>query len=161
MLKKIFSVVLCAVMLISVTSCKSKAEKKGDYLTGNKWETASGMLLSLKDDNTFKFYNNSADRKNNYYSGTYSVSVGQDAIDFLSENLGLDPASQKSTLSRFSVTLEDYYALVLNNEERIIDDENTLEEPNSFTYYGYYSKDYETLTLYNYDSQTEYNFKKK
>ncbi len=161
MLKKIFSALLCGIILVTVTACGNDEEKSGDFLSGNKWETASSMLLSLDSDNTFKWFNSSSDRKNNYYSGSYSTYFGQDAVDYLEENCGFDPDSQKSTLSKFSVSLEDYCVLILNNEERIIDDKNTLDEPNTATYYGYYKPDYESLVLLNYNTQKEYNFKKK
>jgi len=32
-----------------------EAEEKGDYLSGNKWESTAGMLLDLDKEGTFKY----------------------------------------------------------------------------------------------------------
>ena len=161
MLKKVLSCFLCVIFMITITACESEAEKSGDYLSGNKWESSDGTMLALYDDNTFKWFKSSANREDNYYVGTYEVMAGQDAINHLSNEYGLDENGQKSTLTQFSVSLDEYYVLILNNDQRITDGENTLEEPVSFTYYGYYRPDYETLNIYKIDTMNEYQFKKK
>jgi hypothetical protein len=164
MLKKIFSTLICTVLMFALAGCgsgSSNSDEPVDYITGNKWENSDGMLLSMSDDNSFKWYKSSSDRKDNYYSGTYSIIAGQDAIDYLSENYSFDEDGQKSTLAKFSVSLEEYYVIIMNNEERIASGENTLEEPTTSIYYGYYQPDYESLTIYNIDTLYEYVFTKK
>ncbi len=159
--KKAFASIVSLVMIVTLSACGNKdAEEKGDYLSGNKWETSSGMLLSLDTDGTFKWYNNKAERNNNYYAGNFTLMVGKDAIDYLVKEQGLTEEGQRSALAEYSIAEEDYYAIVMNNKECIQDGNNTLEEENEVTYYGYYLPKYETLKLYNMGNLTPYEFSK-
>ena len=48
MLKKFLAFSITAIMIFSLSACGNKeAEEKGDYLSGNKWESTAGMLLDL------------------------------------------------------------------------------------------------------------------
>lgn len=158
MFKKFLSAFLCAILVVSVTGC-ADSSTSGDRLSGNKWESSDKTLLSLEDDGSFKWYKSSSDRKDNYYTGTYKVMNGQSAIDYLSEEHGLDKTGQENALAQYAVSADEYYAVVLDNEERIVNGEDTLKEKNSAVYYGYYKDKYETLTLYSIDNRTEYSFK--
>ena len=152
--------ILSCVMLTAVACGNKEAEEKGDYLTGNKWETTSGMLLELSDDSSFKWFKSKSERDDNYYSGEYTLKSGQDAIDFLEESHGLPEESQRSALVQFAIEEDGYYALVMNNKECIEGGSNTLEEENEVVYYGYYLPDYETLKLYNLENLNTYEFTK-
>lgn len=158
--KKSFACILSCVMLTAVACGNKEAEEKGDYLTGNKWETTSGMLLELSDDSSFKWFKSMSERDDNYYSGEYTLKSGQDAIDFLEESHGLPEESQRSALVQFAIEEDGYYALVMNNKECIEGGSNTLEEENEVVYYGYYLPDYETLKLYNLENLNTYEFTK-
>ena len=73
MVKKILAVMLSMIMVFSLAACGNKeAEEKGDYLTGNKWESTKGMLLELNKEGDFKFFRDKSDREDNYYTGTFS-----------------------------------------------------------------------------------------
>ena len=44
MLKKFLAFSITAIMIFSLSACGNKeAEEKGDYLSGNKWESTAGM----------------------------------------------------------------------------------------------------------------------
>lgn len=162
MLKKITAVSLIFIMIFSLTACGNKeAEEKGDYLSGNKWESTSGMLLELEKDGTFKFYRETSNKDDNYYSGTYTVKCAGDAVDYLDEVHTLPAENQRSAMAGFGVDENYYYALTLNNKECIENGENTLAEENEVTYYGYYMPDYEYLNLYNLKTMGNYEFYKK
>lgn len=157
--KKTFACMLSCVMLFVFSACGNN-EGNGDLLSGNKWETTSGMMLDFGKDGSFKWYNNKADRKNNYYSGNFTVKSGQEAIDFIEESQGFPEESQRSAMVKFSIPDNCYYSVELNNKECIQDGKNTLEEENIVVYYGYYLPDYETLKLYNLNNLTPYEFTK-
>lgn len=159
--KKAFTCVISFAMILTLSACGNKdAKENGDYLTGNKWETTSGMLLDLGKDGDFKWFNSKAERNNNYYAGNFTVKVGQDAINFLEESYGLTEEGQRSALTQFAVSEDCYYSVIMNNKECIQEDSNTLEEENQIVYYGYYLPDYETLKLYNIENLTPYEFTK-
>lgn len=84
MLKKIITFPIILIIIFSLTACgNSESEEKGDYLTGNKWESTSGMLLELDKDGTFKFYKDKSNKDDNYYSGTFTVKNGKEAVKYL------------------------------------------------------------------------------
>ncbi|MCI7804494.1 MAG: hypothetical protein MR503_05400 [Oscillospiraceae bacterium] len=160
-LKKAAACAVSCVMFFTLSACGNKeAEEKGDYLTGNKWETSAGMLLEFGKDGTFKWFNDKAVRDDNYYSGEFTVMVGQEAVDYLAENHGLAEDIQLSAMDKFDVSIDYYYSVIMNNKERIQGGENNLEEENEIVYYGYYKPKYESLYLYNLDSLTSYDFTK-
>ena len=140
MLKKFLAFSITAIMIFSLSACGNKeAEEKGDYLSGNKWESTAGMLLDLDKEGTFKFFKDKSDKEDNYYSGTFEVK------------------SQRSAMVGFGVDENYYYALILTNKECIENGANTLSEENEVAYYGYYMPDYEYLNLYSLKTMTLYN----
>lgn len=160
-LKKAAACAVSCVMLFTLSACGgNEAEDKVDCLTGNKWETSSGMLLEFDKDGTFKWFNSKSERNDNYYSGQFTLMIGQDAIDYLEENYDLSEENQRSSMNTFSVSEAYYYSVIMNNKECIHDGENILEEENEIVYYGYYNPDYESLYLFNLDSLKSYDFTK-
>ncbi|MCM1225911.1 MAG: hypothetical protein NC320_00600 [Clostridium sp.] len=158
-LKRAAACALSFAVLFSFSACDNE-ENTGDALSGNKWETTSGMMLDFGKDGSFKWYNSKSDRKDNYYSGDFTVKSGQEAIDFIEESQGFPEESQRSAMVKFSIPDDCYYSVELNNKECIQDGKNTLEEENTVVYYGYYLPDYETLKLYNLNNLTPYEFTK-
>lgn len=160
-LKKTCAGILSCAMIFSLTACGNKeAEEKGDYLSGNKWQTTSGMMLDLGDDGNFKWYKDKSNRKDNYYAGDFTVMVGQEAIDYLEDTQGLSEDGQRSAMVKFAIDDTSYYCVVMNNKECIEGGTNTLEEENEIVYYGYYLQDYETLKLYSLNNLNPYEFTK-
>lgn len=162
MLKKFFTFPLILAIIFALTACgNSESEEKGDYLTGNKWESTSGMMLNLDKDGTFKFYKDKSNKDDNYYSGTFTVKNGQEAVDYLEKTHELPAENQRTAMASFGVDENYYYALILTNKECIENGANTLTEENDVTYYGYYAPDYEYLNLYSLKTMSQYEFYKK
>ena len=162
MLKKFLAFSITAIMIFSLSACGNKeAEEKGDYLSGNKWESTAGMLLDLDKEGTFKFFKDKSDKEDNYYSGTFEVKNGSEAVEYLEEVHALPAESQRSAMVRFGVDENYYYALILTNKECIENGANTLSEENEVAYYGYYMPDYEYLNLYSLKTMSQYEFYKK
>ena len=162
MLKKITAFAMSVCMAFSLAACgNNDAEKMGDYLTGKDCESTAGIRMELEDDGNFKFFRSKDDTEDNYYSGTFVVRSGQEAIDFLEETYQLPEESQRTAMQSFSVDEKNYYALTLTNKECIEGGVNTLAQDNDVTYYGYYDADYEYLNLYSLKTMTQYEFYKK
>lgn len=141
MFKRISAVMIVLCMIFCFTACGGNEafEEKGDYLTGNSWEGTDGSLIDLETDGTYKFYNSSADKTNNYYSGKFEVKNGQDAIDYLVKEYGFNEEGQRSVMQKYQVEDQYYYVLILNHDECIVNGENILTEPSMTEYFGYYS----------------------
>lgn len=162
MLKKISVFVIALTMIFCLNGCgNSDLEEKGDYLSGNLWEATDGTLLDLNSDGTYKFYKSSSDKTNNYYTGNFEVLNNEDAINYLINEYEIDEESQRSAMTRFGVSDEFYYVLVLNNKECIIDGKNTLEEENKIEYFGYYDPNDEQLNFTSLNTTAHIDFYKK
>ncbi len=159
--KNAFACLLSFVMLFVFTACdNNEAEERGDFISGNKWTTSDGMLMSLDSDNTFKWYSNKSNRTDNYYSGDYEIHVGQEAVDYLIEKAGATKEAQLEAMNNYGVALGDYYILILTNKECVMGGKNTLEEETEITYCGFYNADYERFTMTNLLTGGEYIFTK-
>ncbi len=141
MIKKITAIIIGICMIFCFTACDDTKdfEAKGDYLTGNSWEGTDGSLIDLETDGTYKFYNSSADKSNNYYSGKFEVKNGQEAIDYLVSEWGFNEEGQRSVMEKYQVEDQYYYVLIMNHDSCMVDGENILEEPGKVEYFGYYS----------------------
>ncbi len=129
-----------------------------DELSGNDWEANDGSLLCLNEDSSFDWYQKAEDLTNNYYSGSYKVYNGKDAIEYITSELSeyaLTREEQEALISRNSeYTYDNYYCLVLDNEECMVDGENILDasQPSRTPYYGFYYEGDEYLDLANMNS---------
>lgn len=150
MFKKIMAVTLSFLMIFCLSACGKNDEKaseraafeeKGDYLTGYDWESSDGLLIELNTDGTFKFYQNSGNKNDNYYSGKFEVKSAQSAIEYITSEWGPTEDDQRQVMDRFSVEDKDYYVLILNNEQCIMNGQNNLEKANKIEYFGYYVAD--------------------
>ena len=163
MIKKITAVLMALCMIFCFTACENteEFEKNGDYLTGNSWEGTDGSLIDLETDGTYKFYNSSANKTNNYYSGKFEVFNGQNAIDYLVKEYGFNEEGQRSVMQEFQVEDQNYYVLVLNHDECIVNGENILTEPTMVEYFGYYSPNGEYLNFTSLKTMGQMDFYKK
>lgn len=162
MLKKFSAFAIAFIMLFCFSACgNSDFEDKGDYLTGNKWEGTDGTLLDLKTDGSFKYYESSANKSDNYYTGNFEVLNGQDAINYLNDEYGFSEDAQRSVMVQYGVKDEYYYVLILNNDECIINGTNTLEEKNMVEYFGYYSESDMHLNFTSLKNMGQVDFYKK
>ncbi len=161
-LKKFLVFPLAIIMLFCLSACGNDSfEEKGDYLSGNKWSGSEGVLLDLKSDGTFKYYQKADNKSDNYYSGSFQVLNGKDAIAYMTEEYEFSEESQRKTMAQFNVAEEFYYVLVLNNDECIVNGQNVLKEKNKSEYFGYYIADSEYLNLTSLQTMTQIDFYKK
>ena len=101
-------------------------------------------LLDLKKDGTFKYYRYKTDLTDNYYVGTYKVYKGNDAIKYITNDLshyGYTKSKIESLFTSETYALQNFYCLVLNNDECIVNGENTFSKPVITPYLGFYIED--------------------
>lgn len=170
MLKKIMAVTLSFLMIFCLTACAKNDEKaseraafeeKGDYLTGYDWESSAGLLIELNTDGTFKFYQSSNNKNDNYYSGKFEVKSGQSAIEYITSEWGPTEDDQRQIMEEYSVEDKDYYVLILNNEQRIMNGQNNLKKANKIEYFGYYVSDNTHINFTKLNDLSETTFYRK
>lgn len=170
MFKKIIAVIVSFLMIFCLAACGNNDKKsgetaafeeKGDYLTGYNWESSDGSLIELNTDGTFRFYQNSGNKNDNYYSGSFEVKSGQNAIEYITSEWGPTEEDQRTVMNRFGVEDKDYYVLILNNEQRIINGQNNLEKASKVEYFGYYVADNTHINFTRLNDLVETTFYKK
>lgn len=141
----------------------NNTQNEMDKISGYSYiESKDQSLLELKKDGTFKYYKNKTDLTDYYYEGTYKVYNGQDAVNYISNNLkeyGVTKDEQIALFVRSNHKLENYYCIVLINDKCIINGENTLTNTVETPYFGFYYS--EVLNITNMKSANTYNFVKQ
>lgn len=164
-----------------------------DDITGNTFLCGDGSQLCLKDDHSFRYYQSAEDHENQYYEGVYMVYRGQAAVDqiasmteygltaeeleqILSANMngyipgGSTPADilygtgeLEDTRTRYTVCLDTFYAVILDNQRLVHSPGDVVEGGNSTLYLGYYLPELEMadLTNANAASHTQWTFQEK
>lgn len=180
MKKKFLSIALIIIMLLgtmfALTGCGSEEKqssksskeetKKTDDISGNSYiEETDDSLLDLKNNGTFKYYQDKDELTDYYYEGTYTVYNGEDAIEYIANDLeeyGVTEEEQRDLFERSSkYKLENYYCVVLNNKKCIIDGKNTLSKTVETPYFGFYFEEKDTLNITNMKSANTYIFVKE
>jgi len=136
-----------------------------DEVSGYTWVEKSDSLLQLNSLGSFRYYKDKNDLTDYYYTGTYEVYVGQDAIEYITEDLqkyGVTKQEIQDLLDRNPgyYSEEQLYCIVLNNQTCMINGTNTMTTPVTTPYYGFMLKS-GTLSLVNMNSATRYSFTKE
>lgn len=163
MYKKIIAIISIVIILATFVGCG--ISKKIDIISGNSWEAEDGSLLCLNKDGTFHWYCDPNNKNDSYYTGTYTIYNGEDASDYTLEHLDdafVDPVKT----AEFALDLQEkglitYYCLILNNEQFIVDGENSLDEAVTNQYHGFYDLDEDSavLDMYNMNTSEYVTFK--
>ena len=128
-------------------------------IIGYKWKAADASVLYLYKNNTFKWYKNDNDHSDNYYSGTYTLYNGTEAIKYVTHDLekyGVTEEEQYRLIESNDSSLEKYYNLNLYNDECIVNGKNELEKQHFVPRLGFYLEGDKVLDLVNMNS-ADYN----
>lgn len=116
-----------------------------DEFTGNSFRASDGSVIYFEEEGSFVWYQDDSDHSDNYYSGTYDVYFGEEAEDYIVNDLAEYGVTEEE--------LEDYYernitkdllirqhlcCIVLHTEELIIGGGNQRDEPYDKNYMGFY-----------------------
>ena len=124
-----------------------------NIVSGNSFVCSDDSEIQMKEDGSFIYYRTKGDYEGDYYTGSYEVYCGQEAVDKLvsMEEYGLTEeemeryiiANQKGNYSD-----GEFYCIILHNETLYMDGE-TKEMENDTVYAGYYMEEQNSIDLIN------------
>ena len=138
------------------------------YFENHKWEGLNDSALIIPEsDNKFTWYRDRSNTGGDYYSGSYKLYLGEDAVDYLvdeSEVSAFVDEDYVESLEKpeYGATKENFVCLVLTNEKEVFygqEKEYKKGEQVTTTLYGFYvnDKDGNKLTLVKYKNPYEFN----
>ena len=130
-------------------------------LSGKILHGSDNSVLYLNNDNTYSWYMNDKDHDDNYYSGTYSYYNGLEAISYIIKNFseyGLTYDKQMDFFGEGKYKIDDYYVLVLNCNNVVINGKSDDKAKGIIPYYGFYDDDEYTLSMINMKTGDNTNF---
>lgn len=134
-------------------------------LSGYNWRASDGSYLMLADNGTFIWYESERDQTDMFYSGRYAVYFGEDAVEHVTGDLasyGVTRSELDQLFARSDETMsvDSFCCLVLDNQQLVVDGENTLKEPTLTPCYGFYYEDEEFLDVANMNTGSYWAFTK-
>jgi len=149
-MKKIISLSIVLCFVFALIGCND-ARIKYDVVV-NKWVGEGGTLLDFKTDGSFVWFQNKDNPKDNYISGTYVFYKGQEAMDYITNDLSqfalTNEIQQKYMEADKKRILDNYYCVVLTNTLLVVDNVETVGQ--TFTYYmGFYIDEDKMLEFIN------------
>lgn len=155
----------------SATNSEMNDDKKGfavsdDLLDDTSWLSNDGSYIVFNDDETFEWYQKKEVTDNYYYSGTFEIFVGQEAVDYVTNDLsnyGITEDELEGVFDRAEeYELDIFICFVLNNESCMVNGENVLEAGAVLTpYYGFVLEDGTFLDVANMVTATYMSFEKE
>ena len=127
-------------------------ELENTSIKGYSWKEEKGSTLYLNINDTFIWYENEENKEDNYTKGTYYTYNGEDAINYIANTIkefGVTEEDQRKILKDGNKKIENYYLLILTNEESKTKGDEIKEEHKKQYYYGFYNHKNEQLELIN------------
>jgi len=142
----------------------SSDDKRVKDITSRDWiEINSASYLTFGRKNSFTYYQSYTDLSDYYYTGTYEIYFGRDAVKELTgtyKDYGVTRSELNDLVDRNDdVELDDLVLLVLKNDGMWIDGENVKDEEWVSPYFGfYYNGSDRVLDLANMNQGTYFTF---
>lgn len=139
-------------------------EGKIEIISETEWlEKNSGSCLIFEADDNFKYYQDYRDLTNNYYTGTYEIYFGYEAMDVIEQRYAQygytsDSLCDKVEGERGVSGVKDFMVLVIHNDGCWIDGVNTIDLKWDNVYMGYYDANKNTMDLEFLESGLNYKF---
>ncbi len=121
----------------------------------NNWITTGDNSYMVFDKKTksFTYYQSYLDTTDNYYTGTYQIYAGEDAFEYITEDideLGVEKSEIRSMISmNEEYEMENLLCICLDYEELIVDGEKQDRDPWTIHYFGFYLTPEEDGETYN------------
>ena len=146
-----------------------------DYFASKKWEglyvetdpDPNKALIIPETDNTFIWYRDKDDLDGDYYSGSYELYIGDEAVTYLTTESDIKGNVTEQDIidmenPEYGATRENFVCIVLTNEKECFYGKETTYEPEdqmTSNLYGYFvnDKDGYKLTLIIYGNPYEFN----
>lgn len=157
---KLILSIFAVIFALALTSCASgetpanQPDEEVNMLADTKWDGESDYSqIHFSSDGTFRFYRYKDDYSDSYYEGTYLFFIGAEAVTYITEDLasyGVTREDWMNTIDKYEMyDVSNTVCLILNNTACIIDGENTVSEPYTTPYMGFYYEEYNYLDLAN------------
>lgn len=123
----------------------------------------NGSYLVFGADDQFTYYNDYRVLTDNYYSGTYEICFGYEAMDIIEgrySQYGItsDDICEEIENERGIDGVAQFMVLVLHNDGLWINGENTIDVKWDSVYLGYYDDGRDVMELKNPDDNKDYTF---
>ena len=141
---------------------KDKDNDDSNFSLGNNvWRGSDKSVLYLNEDDSYYWYMNDKEHEDNYFSGTYSVYNGIDAVNYIVKNFADYNFTYDKQMDLFGdgkYNLNNYYLLVLDCDKAVVNGKEDVSAKGVVPYYGFYDEDNESLSLINMKSGNDANF---
>lgn len=138
------------------------------YFTSVQWEgVGNPALIIAESDDTFIWYRDKDDQDGDYYSGTFKLYVGEDAVDYLLNESEVSGKITKDEIEdmedpQYGATEENFVCISMTNEKEVhygVETEYEGDDQVTTTLYGFFVNDNDgnKLTLVNYGNPYEFN----
>lgn len=123
--KQWFCSLVALFLVLMMTGCtlqSQEQEEEQNILVQTSWvsDTDYSQII-FSDGQEFEWYQLPEDKTDNYFTGTYSFYIGQEAMDYITQ-----------TFSEYEVTEEDMEGIFLQNEEYELDNFVALNLKNDY-----------------------------
>ncbi len=121
----------------------------------NNWITTGDNSYMVFDKKTksFTYYQTYLDTSDNYYTGKYQIYAGEDAFDYITEDiseLGVEKSEIRSMINmNDEYEMENLLCICLDYEELIVGGEKQDRDPWTVHYFGFYLTPEEDGHTYN------------
>ena len=130
-------------------------------ISGYSWVGNDNSVLYLHKNKGYVWYQDDTTQTDNFYTGTYDFYTGTEAINYIANTLkqyNITAEEQNNLIQNSGYKLNDYYVIILNCNQAII---NGVEQPNANStvyYYGFYDETRKYLDLVNINTSNQGKF---
>lgn len=159
-----FLLIFC--MMLGLTGCAGQAADSKDILSGTSWLSSNDeSQWVFHEDHSFYWYRTKGVTDDNYFSGTYEFHIGQDAMDYLTNELseyGVTEDEMQEVISRTEAyTIDNFVCFSTTNQSVLLNGEEQLTEDKVTSYFGFLLQDGNYLDIANMITGTYYGFTKE
>ena len=121
----------------------------------NNWITTgdNSYMVFDKKSKSFTYYQSYLDTSDNYYTGKYQIYAGEDAFDYITEDideLGVEKSEIRQMINmNEEYEMENLLCICLDYEELIVGGEKQDRDPWTIHYFGFYLTPEEDGETYN------------
>lgn len=151
---------LLSILVIIMMGCSSNSQDSKndqDILSKTSWisDTDYSQII-FNEDKSFEWYQSKEEKDDNYYAGTYTFYIGQEAMDHVTDNLSEYGVGKEEMEEIFAgdeeFELNNFVILTLNNESFIIEGKEQLSQPGETYFFGFLLEQGSVLDVANMDS---------
>lgn len=166
--KKIIIFVVLAVLLVIIIASAFKPaknyENSNSLVANTTWIAGDGSEVVFTDER-IDWYQNPDDHSDNYYSGEYEVYRGEEAIEYITEELseyGVTKSELKSLFNRSDLYDESTFVVFdIRYDKFVVSGEQRDIERPLVPWFGFVLEDDTYLDVANMNTSTYYKFTKQ